>query len=88
MGSLVRADARRFVDQRRSACAAATQVLQVNASPTKPLTLARLQDLDLGTITSKPGIWSAATVSISQAGLFSCATANAACTGATRTCTI
>ena len=64
---------------------AATQVLQVNASPTKPLTLARLQDLELGTITLKPGIWSAATVSISKAGQFSCATANVVCTGATRT---
>jgi hypothetical protein len=65
------------------ACAA-TQIAQINANVTKPLTLTRLQDLDLGTITFAPGIWSGATVSISQTGVFTCANANLVCTGATQ----
>ena len=34
----------------------------------KPLVLTKLQDLDLGTVTLGPGVWSNATVSLSQAG--------------------
>jgi hypothetical protein len=45
--------------------------------------LTKLQDLDLGTVTLGPGTWSNATVSISQAGAFSCANANIVCTGVT-----
>jgi hypothetical protein len=63
---------------------AATQSVQVNASIVKPLVLARLQDLDLGTVTLGPGVWSNATVAISQAGVLSCANANVVCTGATQ----
>jgi hypothetical protein len=61
--------------------AAATQTASVNANVVKPLTLIRIQDLDLGTITLKPGTWSSATVGISRAGIFSCPSANAICTG-------
>jgi hypothetical protein len=63
---------------------AATQVAQVNANVVKPLILTWLQDLDLGTITLSPGIWSGATVSITRAGVFSCSSANLTCTGATQ----
>jgi hypothetical protein len=64
------------------ACAANTQVAAVSANVLKPLTLTRLQDLDLGTITLKAGSWSGATVAISRAGVFSCTNANTVCTGA------
>ena len=64
---------------------AATAVAAVSASTAKPLTLARVQDLDLGTILLAPGTWSGATVGISRAGVFTCTNANLACTGATRT---
>jgi hypothetical protein len=60
----------------------ATITATVNATPVKPLTLAKLQDLDLGTVTLGPGAWSNATVSISRAGAFSCANANVVCSGA------
>ena len=63
--------------------AAATQVAKVSAAVAKPLTLTRVQDLDLGTIVLGPGTWSGATVGISRAGVFGCS-ANVACTGATR----
>ena len=63
---------------------AATQVTQVNANVVKPLILTWLQDLDLGTITLAPGTWSGATVAITRAGAFSCASANLTCTGATQ----
>ena len=63
--------------------AAATQVARVSAAVAKPLTLTRVQDLDLGTIVVGPGTWSGATVGISRAGVFGCS-ANVACTGATR----
>jgi len=63
---------------------AATQNAQVTASITKPLTLTSLQNLDLGTITLKPGTWSGATVAISRAGVFSCNSTNLICTGATQ----
>jgi hypothetical protein len=45
--------------------------------------LTKLQDLNLGSITLGPGVWSNATVSLSRAGTFSCGSANLTCTGAT-----
>lgn len=63
--------------------AAATQIAKVSAAVAKPLTLARVQDLDLGTIVLGPGTWSGATVGITRDGLFSCSP-NVACSGATR----
>lgn len=65
------------------ACAA-TQTAQVSANVVKPLVLAMLQSLDLGTITVGAGTWSNATVSISKAGVFSCGNVNLTCTGATQ----
>ena len=56
---------------------------QVTANNVKPLLLTKLQDLDLGTVTIGPGIWSNATVSLSQAGALSCVSANIVCSGAT-----
>jgi hypothetical protein len=61
---------------------AATQIVQVNASVSKPLSLARLQDLDLGQIILGPGTWSGATVSISRTGIYVCSSANVTCSGA------
>ena len=66
---------------------AATNIVQVQASVTKPLTLAWIQDLDLGSITVGPGTWSNATVSISRAGVFSCPNANVTCSGSTQVAT-
>jgi hypothetical protein len=66
-----------------SPACAATATASVNAGAVKPLVITKLQDLDLGTITMAPGVWSNATVSISQAGVLSCANANLTCTGAT-----
>ncbi|HUP66703.1 MAG TPA: DUF4402 domain-containing protein [Sphingomicrobium sp.] len=56
----------------------------MTANVVKPLTLTSLQSLDLGTITTKPGTWSGAAVSISRTGQFSCNTANLVCSGLTR----
>jgi len=61
---------------------AATATATVSANNVKPLLLARVQDLNFGTITLGPGIWSNATVSVSQAGALSCINANLSCTGA------
>jgi Domain of unknown function (DUF4402) len=61
---------------------AATITTQVTANNLKPLLLAKLQDLDLGTVTLGPGTWSNATVSISQGGTLSCLNANITCAGA------
>ena len=63
---------------------AATNVAQVNANVTKPLILTWLQDFDLGSIVLGPGTWSGATVGISRAGAFTCASTNLTCTGAAR----
>lgn len=75
-----------------AACAAAwpscalavTQNASVKANVIKPLTLSALQDLDLGTITLKPGTWSGATVALSRTGVLNCANANTICSGATK----
>jgi Domain of unknown function (DUF4402) len=66
---------------------AANAVIKVNAQATKPLSLTRVQDLDLGTIVLGPGTWSGATVSISRAGVFSCANPNTTCSGARQVAT-
>jgi hypothetical protein len=60
---------------------AATNVAQVNANVAKPLILTWLQDFDLGSIVLGPGTWSGATVGISRAGAFTCASTNLTCTG-------
>jgi len=62
---------------------AATVTASVSASPIKPLLLTKLQDLDLGSATLGPGLWSNATISLSRAGAFGCANANVTCSGAT-----
>ena len=61
---------------------AATVMAQVTANNVKPLVLTKLQDLDLGTVTLGPGVWSNATVSLSQGGVLGCANANVVCSGA------
>jgi hypothetical protein len=61
---------------------AATQTAAVTASAVKPLVLAKLQDLDLGTVTLGPGTWPNTTIGISQAGALSCSSTNLVCTGA------
>ena len=68
------------------ACAA-TLTASVNASVNKPLVLTKVQDLDMGTVTLGTGVWSNATVSISQAGAVNCGSANIVCTGATMAAT-
>jgi hypothetical protein len=70
-----------------TAAAAATQNASVTANIVKPLSLTSIQSLDLGTITVKPGTWSGATVRISRTGVFSCASTNLVCTGATQVAT-
>lgn len=64
--------------------AAATVTASVNASASKPLVLSKLQDLDLGTVTLGPGLWSNATISLSQTGVLGCPSTNIICSGATR----
>jgi len=66
-----------------TAAPAATVMAGVTANNIKPLLLTKLQDLDLGNVTLGNGVWSNATVSLSQAGVLSCANANITCTGAT-----
>ena len=63
---------------------AASKSAAVSATVVKPLTLTRLQDLDLGTILLAPGTWSSATVSLSRTGVLSCAGPNVVCSGAVR----
>jgi hypothetical protein len=64
--------------------AGATASATVNASVVKPLELTRVQDLDLGTITLTPGSWSGVTVSLSRAGVRTCANPNLVCSGTAR----
>ena len=59
-------------------------VATVSATIVKPLTLAWVQDLDLGSIVLGNGTWSGATVGISRTGAFSCVSANVTCSGATK----
>lgn len=65
----------------------ATVSANVNATVNKPLVLTKVQDLDLGTVTLGPGVWSNAKISISQAGALSCGSANIVCTGASTVAT-
>jgi hypothetical protein len=66
---------------------AATVTAQVTAQGIKPLVITKVQDLDLGSVTLGTGVWSNATISLSQAGVLSCANANISCTGATSVAT-
>lgn len=63
---------------------AATVTAQVQAKVVKPLTIASVQDFDLGTIVLGPGTWSGATVHLSRTGTLTCP-ANVTCAGATQT---
>jgi Domain of unknown function (DUF4402) len=67
--------------------AAATKLIPVAAQAVKPLSLASVQDLDLGTILLGPGKWSNAAVGVSRAGAFSCASVNVTCSGVSRAAT-
>ena len=64
-----------------AAPSSATTTVTVKASVVKPLSLIALQDLDFGTIALGTGTWSGATVSLSQAGVRSCANPNTICSG-------
>ena len=66
-----------------TAAHAASVTAAVTANNVKPLIIAKLTDLDLGSVTLGPGAWSNATVSIDQSGVLSCTNANLTCTGAT-----
>lgn len=63
---------------------AATVTAIVTAQSVKPLIITKVQDLDLGSVTLGPGLWSGVTVSISQAGVLSCTDPNITCTGTTQ----
>ena len=63
---------------------AATKTASVNANVVKPLTLVLVQNLDLGTVALGPGTFASANVGISKSGVFTCASANLICTGATQ----
>ena len=67
--------------------AANNQTVTVSATIVKPLTLAWVQNLDLGTIVLGNGTWSGATVGISRSGTFSCTNANVTCSGAAQVAT-
>lgn len=56
----------------------------VSANAVKRVEVYRLQDLDLGSVTLGPGVWSNATISLSRTGTFSCPNVNTVCAGATR----
>jgi hypothetical protein len=62
---------------------AATVTAAAKAKVVKPLTLASIQDFDLGTLILGQGTWSGATVSLSSAGVLTCPV-NITCTGATQ----
>jgi hypothetical protein len=70
-----------------SGALAATKVVPVNAKVAKPLSLTRVQDLDLGSVIIGPGTWSGAIVSISRQGVFRCTSANVTCSGTTQAAT-
>ena len=62
---------------------AASVTAQAKAKVLKPLTISSLQDLDLGTVTLGPGNWSGATITLSRAGVLTCA-GSVICSGATQ----
>jgi hypothetical protein len=89
----VRTDLRRFcltigliaaIVSPLAAARAATIVAAVQAKSVKPLSLTSVQSLDLGSIVLAPGTWSGGTIGISRAGVFTCASANLTCSGATQ----
>jgi len=62
-----------------------SQNATATARVVKPLTLAWVQDLDLGTIVlSGTGTWGTTTVGITNAGSFTCGNSNVTCSGATK----
>lgn len=61
---------------------AATITTIVTAQSIKPLIIAKVQDLNLGSVTLGPGLWSNVTVSISQTGVLTCTDPNVTCSGA------
>ncbi len=63
--------------------AAESKVVTISASVTKPLTLAWVQNLDLGSIALGPGSWSGAVIGISRSGALSCGNLNVTCSGTT-----
>lgn len=64
---------------------AATSSSAVQANVVKPLTLTSLQNLDMGIIMLKPGLWSGAKISLSRTGVLTCDAAYLTCSGATMT---
>lgn len=63
---------------------AATKVVEVSAAVNKPIAFSRLQDLEFGMIALNPGTWTNATVTVSRAGVLTCAAAKVVCSGATQ----
>lgn len=61
---------------------AATINATVTANGVKPLVISKIQDLDMGSVTLGPGVWSNATISLSQAGALTCTDPNLTCSGA------
>lgn len=62
---------------------ATTVTVLVTAQTAKPLIISKVQDLDLGSVTLGPGLWSNVTISLSQAGVLTCTDPNVTCSGAT-----
>jgi spore coat protein U-like protein len=65
-----------------AALAAASANATAKATVLKPLTLTLVQDFNLGTIILGPGTWAGAVVSLNQAGVLNCGSANLTCAGA------
>lgn len=61
---------------------AATVTTIITAQSVKPLTITKVQDFNLGSVTLGPGVWSKANVALSQAGVLTCANTNITCSGA------
>ena len=71
-----------FVTAPGAPCGAATVTTVVTAKSVKPLIITKVQDLNLGTVTLGPGVWSNVSVALSQTGVLSCASPNVTCSGA------
>ncbi|HJP67993.1 MAG TPA: DUF4402 domain-containing protein [Sphingomicrobium sp.] len=63
-------------------CGAATLTTIVNANTVKPLIITKVQDLNLGTVTLGPGVWSNVNIAVSQTGVLTCISPNVTCSGA------
>lgn len=61
----------------------ATVNAQAQATVVKPLAIKSIQDLNLGNVLLGPGTWTGASVSLSQSGVLTCASA-VICSGATQ----